>query len=261
MERNYKKKSKKFNIKFLITIFILTFVLIYTFSKYMFQVDDKHIQTSENFYFNSNILTEDGNVYKLYDWDGQSTYSLNIELKNYEDTIRYTEKDIDYTISAISNNANITIENDSLTIPGKSANTDSITLKITPNEVITPNNFLEIDIEAKSSTPYEKIIKAKILLYVNSNLPYIANLENFSEYAIVGITTLNVDKELIIEYDSNKVYLDTTNLIFDGKVINTNGSVFKIETNLLENNKNYKLNFIKKNPNQDLTLGEDIVVK
>lgn len=258
MKKNEKKK--KLNIKVFIIILVLTCIVLYTFSKYIVQVDNKHIQTSENFYFNSNILSEEEKIYKLYDWDGTSEYLLAIDLKNYDDTIRYTNKDINYVIVATSNDADISIENENGTIIGNSMNAVTSILRINPKKKINANNYIEVNIEAKSSIPYEKNLKATVQLYVKENKKYISNLENFSDDAILGITTLDINGGITIEYDSNKVYLDTTDEIFAGQTINKNGNKYIVVTNTLQNNMNYTIDFIKKS-GTDLVLGTDIIVK
>ena len=257
------KTNKKLDIRILLIILIFTSIVFYSFSKYTVQVEEKNIQTSEEFYFGSEILFEEGKEYELDDWDGTSEYSLNIDLKNSDDTLRYTQKDITYIISATgSDNITINMENSTGTITGGTVNTAISTLKITPKDTLASGSLAEVEVTAQTTSPYEKTITGTFKIYVKNNSEYTADLNNSSDYSTLNIKTEQINgKSVTIQYDSSKVILDTTNPIFDGQSVTQNGTQNTITTNALENNENYLIDFIKKSSSDTLVLGTDIVVK
>lgn len=257
------KNKKKIDIKTLILILLFTSIIFFSFSKYTVQVNEKHIQTSEEFYFASDMLSENGNVYELYDWDGINEYLITIDLRNSEDFLRYTEKDITYNISVTgSDNITVNMENTSRKIIGGNANKATERLSIRPKTILTPGSMAEVEVTATTNSPYEKTIIGTFRIYVKNASEYTASLNNSSDYSTLNIKTSKIDgKSIIIQYDSSKVILDTTNSIFEGQTIVQNGTQNTITTNSLQNNESYLIEFIKKDSNNIINLGTDIVVK
>lgn len=59
----------------------------------------------EKFYFTSDILEKSGrpeNVHKLYNWTPENAYAFIIDIRNWEDDLHVTPKDISYSVKAES---------------------------------------------------------------------------------------------------------------------------------------------------------------
>ena len=106
------------------------------------------------FYFTSDLLTETGSSYDVFDWgDG-----IPIEIKNYEDAKRVTASDITYEVTCAPDGV-ITDQNGaalsgSIKISGKSA-ADSL-IVILPQD----KTAKEIRVTVTSTAPYRKTLTA-----------------------------------------------------------------------------------------------------
>ncbi len=260
--RSEKLNKKKKNIKIvLILISILLLVAIYTLARYAEIKQDTHIQQTVEFYFNSSILKESNPVYYKKDWDGQGTYTIPIDLNNYEDTLRKTNIPINYTVSAQTNNTSVvaSVSEQTGTInANESTKTINVNLSLNNNAVLADGQSIEVVVQVNSTSPYAKQLSATFNVCKTSYAEYTANIidEANNEYAVLSITTKEIVRPIILSYDTTKSTLDTTNTLFNNVSITNNSSI----TLNLESNKNYNIEFIKKIPANVLALGTDITV-
>lgn len=82
--------------------------------------DQKAVVRAKEFYFSSNLLKENGASYSL----NPGTKSITFELKNHDDSLRYSEEKITFTVD--SGNAKATYEPNELT--GSKISTVTVTL-------------------------------------------------------------------------------------------------------------------------------------
>ena len=255
---------KRNRLIFIIALIVLCLITAYSFSKYVIQITELHIQTPKEFYFKSNILTTDNKTYEVHGWDGKSQYSISLNLQNYEDELRITSDDLKYDFSAISKTDGInvtTLGETSGTLIGNSKEQKQIDIKINPSKVIATGEYAEIELSAKSSSPYEKEIKATFKIYSQKLSVYDVDLKdsNDEDYAKLYISTQNLKEPLNITYDNTKVILDTNSDILQNIAITTSGNKNKISLTL-EKNSNYSIGFIKKDSSYNLTLNTDIII-
>lgn len=259
-----KKKEKRKNHIFLISLIILCLITAYSFSKYVIQLSKMHIQRAKNFYFTSNILTEDKKTYELRDWNGKKIYTLEINLNNYDDEIRYTKDEIKYNFSAISSTPGVkltTSDTGEGVLKANVKNQNKLTVNIEPTKNFAPGENIEIEINAKSTEPYEKNLCAIIKIYVEDEKTYIADLKDKSmqDFAELYIDTGRFENELTITYDNTKAILDNNNELLKDVKINKTGS--KSSFNLkASSNSNYCIKFVKKNSEDTLKLNTDIAI-
>lgn len=259
-----RKKEKRKNHIFLISLIILCLITAYSFSKYVIQLSKMHIQRAKDFYFTSDVLTEDKKTYELYDWNGKETYTVEINLNNYDDEIRYTEDEIKYNFSATSSNSNIKITTNDTgkgILKSSTKSQNKIIINIEPTKNFTSGENIEIEINANSTEPYEKNLSAILKIYVKDETSYTADLKDASnqDFAELYIDTKKIEKELTITYDNTKAILDNNNELLKDIEITKSGTKnsFNIPVN---SNSNYCIKFIKKNPENKLTLNTDIAI-
>ena len=136
----------------------------YSFAKYVINTTSMHIQSAEEFYFNSSILTEENTKYVFADWDGKNSYILTIDLKNYEDELRCTTQDISYKVETrTDDNVTLTtsLNDGNQILVGRQNFEQKINLLIHPNITFQPGDAIEIEVIATTNAPYEK----KIICY------------------------------------------------------------------------------------------------
>ena len=260
------KKRIKINPIIIVAIIIIILAFGYSIARYVMQESSLHIQTSEKFYFNSSVLKENNPKYILKDWDGSSKYTLTIDLNNFVDSFRHTNEDITYEFSANCENENINIttsvDSSNLSLKGAQNTTNEIIVEITPENKIGQGEFIEVNVVAQSTKPYEQELSATFTIYVEEKINYTANLKESSnkEYVILNLETLENDVNLTIKYDNTKTILDTNNNLFESTNITQSENMNSISIHL-EKNSFYNIIFIKKDLNNSIILEEDIVVE
>lgn len=151
-----KKKNKRTPI---LTALLLLMVCAATFGGFtvaryaLSQTGKSGLASAEEFYFTSDLLKEEGASYDVYNWgDG-----IPIQLKNYEDSLRISAKDISYTITTDPEKCEIVNEQGEVigeeTLTGNGVSTRK--LKVIPTAEV---NKVTVTVETKS--PYRKKISA-----------------------------------------------------------------------------------------------------
>ena len=151
-----KKKNKRTPI---LTALLLLMVCAATFGGFtvaryaLSQTGKSGLASAEEFYFTSDLLKEEGASYDVYNWgDG-----IPIQLKNYEDSLRYNMKEISYTVTCVpecmvTDNGNTTNGNKIL-----GGNANSIEIKVKPTDLTKT----QITVTVETSSPYKKTLKAR----------------------------------------------------------------------------------------------------
>jgi len=259
------KKIKKYKRKQLIIIGLLCICCI-SFSsvlgRYVTNTINNYYLRTKEFYFNSDKLQENSANYQIDNWSGVDDYVITINMDSRDNNLLYTTYDIDYEISyTCSDNIICQLSKETGTIK-ESTHTDFFTITITPNSVFNTNDRVWIEVTAKSTTAYEKTLKATFTLVVGKenlsydiqdkeNNPYL-NLkvtntisyyqieEAFLNYEVGEKITieqyLGLEEEqkekcysaiVILEFDPKKVLLDMTNEEyikgFDIQTVNIDG--------------------------------------
>lgn len=78
---------------------------------------------------------------------------------------------------------------------------------------------------------------------------------------ILNIETKDLLENKTIKYDNTKLIVDKTNSLITGDITtNNNINSFKILKENLNKNTEYNINFIKKDDNNEIILGTDIII-
>lgn len=211
------KKYQKFKIKqlfimFLIFCFVFSFVL--TFGKFISNNIYNFYLKSKEFYFNSDKLSEKGSVFEIDNWSGVDDYTIIINMNSIDNNLKSASYDIGYNVSyTCSNNAICQLSKTSGIIDA-SSNTDSFTLRITPNTQLNTGDKVVVEIEVASTGNYKKTLKGKFTLVVGQEkLTYQINDSAQSPYIELAFTntlTYYTVKEAFANYSiGEKIDLDT----------------------------------------------------
>lgn len=243
------KKIKKYKREQLIIIGLLCICFISFVSvlaRYVTNSINNYYVKTREFYFNSDKLQEKSANYQIDNWSGVDDYVITINMDSIDNNLLYTTYDIDYEISYIcSNNIICQLSKQKGTIK-ESTHTDFFTITITPNSTFNTNDKVWVEVTAKSTTAYEKTLKATFTLVVGQeklsydiqdkeNNPYL-NLkvtntisyyqveEQFLDYKVGDKITIEqylaLEEEhkqkcyssiVMLEFDPRKILLDMTN--------------------------------------------------
>jgi len=78
-----------------------------TFARYVGGYESGWLQIKPNkFYFTSDLLEPEGNVFQLYNWNAEQDYLFFMDIRNWEDDFRVTSEDITYQVAVRADGAN-----------------------------------------------------------------------------------------------------------------------------------------------------------
>jgi len=181
-------KNKKVIIIFAI-FFLILIGTIPTLGRYIGNEIKNYYLSSKNFYFNSDKLEPNGIVYQVENWSGVDSYSVIFNMNSYKNNTVYSETDIEYEITySCSDNVICTINKEKSVIYA-SEHTDSFIVTITPINPLEDDDKATINVEAKSTAPYEKTLKGTFNVVVGKmGLTYEVLDEPNSTYYEVAVT-------------------------------------------------------------------------
>lgn len=206
----YNKKQ----IIILLGILICSFSFIVIFGRYVTNSINNFYLRSKEFYFYSDKLAENTAIFQIENWSGVDDYILTVNMNSRKNNIQVASYDIGYDIKyTCSDNAICQLSKTSGVI-SKDSNSDFFNLTITPNRQLETGDKVIVEIEATSTTNYEKTIKGKFTLVVGQeNLTYQITDEKDKPYMNLRITnTLSyyVVRQSFGEYSVNqKIDIDT----------------------------------------------------
>lgn len=245
-KRSYKKKQ----IIILFGIILCIFSFLIAFGRYVTNGINNFFLRSKEFYFYSDKLAENKAVFQIENWSGVDDYTITVNMNSRKNNIQVASYDIGYDIKyTCSDNAICQLSKTSGVI-SKDSNSDFFNLTITPNRQLETGDKVIVEIEATSTTNYEKTIKGKFTLVVGQeNLTYQITDEKDKPYMNLRITnTLSyyVVRQSFGEYSVNqKIDIDTYLALTDENKAKCYSSIVTIDFDpekiLLDiTNENYK---------------------
>ena len=189
----------KKNLKKIVVILCLILGILYgiqvikTVSRYIYNSIKEMYLKSNNFYFNSDKLKAEKAEYNIENWSGIEDYIININMNSIENNNVKCDSDIAYNITCtVSDNILYQISKTTSTIYADE-NTDNFVVTITPKTTLETGEKVWIEVEAKSTYPYEKTLSARFEITIG-NLGMSYNIEDdvgnqFLEFNVIN--TLN----------------------------------------------------------------------
>lgn len=202
------------NKKLLIIICLFLLVVTKTFSRFVYNSINNFIMESQGFYFSSSVLSVDNNEYKINNWDGVSSYYLNVDVKNRKNEYVFANTDVDYDITLeCSSNVTCSLSKESGTIK-KGSEGDSYIISMSPNSTIKEGEIVTINTTATSTSPYKKKLSATYNIGIEKRgFSYkITDKEN-NKYLVLDLTnsiTYYEVEEAFLKYKvGDKISVDT----------------------------------------------------
>lgn len=184
--KNYLKKRKL--ILYIIALIIVSPISL-AMSRYINKLVTNYYLETQKFYFTSDKLTEDNNIYTIENWSGVENISMDIQLESRKNQYEVAESDINYTVSyTCEEGVSCSISKTSGTIYS-STNVDSVTLDLVPNKTFENGETTRITVTATSTSPYKKTIAATFILKVGKKgISYEIQDEVYQTYLFLKIT-------------------------------------------------------------------------
>lgn len=287
-----KARFKYRRIVLIIMLIIALFPVGITFSKYIYDYVKYYIMEANNFYFNSDKLEDKGITYNINNWGGVESFNIQFELNNHKNNLLTSDSDIAYNLNVIcDDDIQCSISNDSGIIY-KDEKTVSYDVIVNPLRVFDTGESVNIKIEAISSSPYVKTLSGNFVITVGKKgvsyeivdepfQPYfmfnITNvidsytvIKDFDNYKVGDVISTTVYKNLsddnkkncvsaviTLEFDPNKVVIDTTsniinNSLITNSLVNGVSYVSKIKFNV-DATSSTSIRFYKKDKSIDYT--------
>lgn len=233
---NVLKKKRTIILIILISICLFTYV----YAKYLTSYKDSSLYVSEDFYFDSDLLTKEGKNYKYQ----TGVNIISIVLKNNEDELRYSESDIDYEVKivdltgkSVTSTTGEKIESITGTLKGG---------KIT-SEVVTFDNLKAgtYRIEATTKSPYATTLKATFVVSeVDKNIDY--EVSDSAGSTVLFLTINSVDYKGVVNFTVPKGLLADNTIEALSNVDLSKSRNIKLN---FKENSSYTYKFFKENPN------------
>lgn len=295
---SYLKRSTKI---FAILFFICVSVLILyqsSFGRYVYDAIHNYILESQNFYFNSTILSVNNPTYSVADWDGVNSYPITIDVNSKKNELVSTKSDISYQIEVDCPSSVVCSLSKTEGVIDKDSKTDSYIVTVTPIESFYEGDSVIISTSATATSPYSKSISASynigvenygfsyhiedsvgskfFTLELTNSRPYYIVNKAFDSYKVGDVVSLDVYQslsdiqkancvslELSISFDPNYVLLDLNENIYLNSLSQSttqiNGYTYVNGiTFQIGANSNEIITFYKNDINQDYT-NSDIV--
>lgn len=163
------------------------------YAKYASEASAENNALASEFYFASNILTEDGQAtYTL----PVGTTELSFELRNSEDNLRWSAKDISYTCAVTSDDgATPTVSPAGGTLVVDSSQATTATIKVTN---LTAGTYT---VSAAASSPLAKTLSAKVTIpRADEALTVKVEDSAGSPYALMTVSTKEYSGEVTISW-------------------------------------------------------------
>lgn len=224
--------------KFLIVYFILLTIIIamtVVLGKYLQELKNNTLYEAENFYFRSDLLSEDIKSYTLQ----RGVNKIVIHLYNSEDRLRYTKVDINYVVKLekINDDGNLVKVREENGVLSNSGFTD--------NEVVFDNlENGKYKVSAIAINPYTKILEGNFVITNNDNrIDYSVGDNVDSTVMFLTIKTVDYTGNIKIKFPDG-LYPDNNEEAF--KNVNIDNSKEVIVN--FKNNSSYSYRFYKENP-------------
>ena len=190
----------------ILLIIALALPLGITFSKYAYTFVSNYLMEANNFFFNSNKLSQKGITYNINNWSGVSPFTIQFELNNHKNNILTSAADITYDIEVTcSEDITCALNSTSGVIYVKEL-TDNFVLSVTPQRTFDTNEKVTVDVVATSSSPYVKTLSAKFIATVGKKgISYEINDEAYQPYLNFTITNALDQYKVLEAFDNYSV--------------------------------------------------------
>ena len=226
-------------------------------AKYVIEEFHSYYTNSKHFYFSSNLLTSDNQLYEINNWMGVGSFDISFDLLSSVNDFVFSDYDIPYTITVTCPPADAicTVDKPSGNVY-QASHQDTITVTVNPQRQFSENQTLNIYIKAQSVSPYveeldatfryivgkqgvtyeieDEVRQAYMLLKVTNAMNYCTVVEAFDTYTVgqtieaseyMSLSETNkkkcIGQNITLDFNPNQILLDTTSDLIDNATYTT----------------------------------------
>lgn len=247
-------KLTRKQITIICVVIILAILAIHydTLSKFITDRFTSFYLRSKNFYFSSNLLDTNNSEYQIGTWSGVGNFNISFNLYSRDNEYLFSESDIEYEISVnCSSDVQCSASANSGTLyASDTTHTNTITISVNPERVFLADERVTVDITARSTSPYVKVLRARfvyivgregvsyeiedeanrtyLFLKVINDIDYCTVIEAFGDYSLNdhisdseyrNLSATNklkcVSQYINVSFDPDDLLLDNTSSILD----------------------------------------------
>ena len=241
-----KQRDRGTDKRILIVTILLLLVLVIPgggvlFAKYAAVEYSENAYVARNFYFESDMLAESSGAVPQYSLKA-GVNEISFLLMNHPDNLRFSEVDIDYTVTITGEGINETLPE--MTLTGNRKTSEEIRYAVSEPGTYT--------VTAVATAPYTKTLQAKFTVTgkdeeISINVGDAAGSPNIK----VTVTTADYEGDIIITWPAGVVPDNTDPLLRDAS-----GNSCTVH---VKKNSEYTFQYFKNNPNSDYS--KDITVE
>lgn len=263
-----KKSNSVANKKYLNKqIILLCVIVVYlvsisvTLGRYVVEKVHTYISASKEFYFYSDKLSDTEKEYPVT-WSGTEECIIPVNLYSKLNSLKKATHDIKYKVECemVSSNAICSLSKEEGVV-SKETNNDVFTISVIPNNFIEDDEKVIVAVKVTTVDDFEKTLTARFVIKVNNeSVQY--KIDDAPGRDYFNLIVNNMQKENVtIEFDPNKIIIDTTNNIFSNlKEYGLNGSYINKINFDMEPLSNISIRFFKKDRTKDYSDDESIIV-
>jgi len=246
----------------LLCVIVAYFISIsVTLGRYVVKKVHTQIFASKEFYFYSDKLSDMEKEYPVT-WSGTEECIIPINLYSKLNSLKKAAHDIKYKVECemVSSNAICILSKEEGTV-SKDTNNDVFTVSIIPNNFIEDDEKVIVVVKVTTVDDFEKTLTARFVVKVNNDsVQY--KIDDAPGRDYFNLIINNMQKENVtVEFDSDKVIIDTTNNIFSNlKEYDLRGSYINKINFDMEPLSNISIRFFKKDRSKDYSDDQTIIV-
>ena len=165
----YMQKHKRVRYFSLTIGCVVGLLFLINLGRYVKKIIDNHLFKTEEFYFNSDKLTEDIKQFEIGFWDGVIPYDITIQMDSLKNDLKGASVDINYNITCQAGpgvNCELSKTQGLLQGSENGNNRDSFSVRINPTAQFHEGDSAQVTVKAIAEEPYRKEIGATFKLSV-----------------------------------------------------------------------------------------------
>lgn len=247
------KKNTSGQIRILMLIIAISVILLATgnvISKYVYKNGGQSTVSAHEFYFTSDVLSEDGEKYTL----SANTDKILVELSNSEDNLRYSTIDVLYGIT-VNDGENIYTANGRLA--GNSKTTRRLEISENGDIKAKIQSGKTYTVTAVGQNGYEITLKATFTVLPESAVIY-KYIEDEEYYVTLSVWAQNVKGNVKVTYPNEFLAADNTDDAMQN--VKSTDASFTDSMNFTDTYSSHKYRFFKKDLTKEYTADDFNVV-
>ena len=223
-KENKNNKTKKVNMLKRIIILILiivTFFTVINFGRYVTNHVKDMYANSKGFYFQSDKLSLNQQVYNITSWTGVGEYVVDLDVNTYKNDLEKLDYDLSYIvecevpgkqISCSINKGEPDTPYEGI-IYKKNNHRDKFTVTFKANRPLKEGERINVIVKARTEQPYKKEISARYDIKIKSQeLDYAVFDQPDKDYATLMVINRNMsDTAVNIKFDPTLLRIDSNN--------------------------------------------------